>query len=390
MRKRVLFASCPASGHVQPLLPLAAAFRDAGWSVAFGVGPEFVETIATDGYSVFPVDGTTGEWFAELERRTGAPPGEGLAPDEILPWFVPRLFGAIGAERMVDDFVDAIRSWQPQLVVYEQTAFAAPLASAVCGVPSVHHAFGPLYDRSIMEPTSDAVAPLWRQWGLEPPPLAGLYDHLCLTVCPPSLETPRVCPPDIAQPLRPVPMDTVGTAGLPDWIADLPDRPTVYATLGTVTNDPSMFSTIVEALAGEPINVVLTVGNDNDPAAVRPVAENVRVERYVAQSLLLPHCDAVVCHVGSGTMFGTLINGLPMVALPRGADQFVNADRCVAAGAAVRLWGDDLHPAALRDAVHSVLEDDRYRTAARRLAGEIAEMPSPAEVASTLAARIDP
>ena len=107
MQKRVLFAACPAHGHVQPLLPLAAAFRDAGWSVCFAIGPEFAERMKADGYSVWPVDGTMGDWFAELERRTGAPPGEGLAPDEILQWFIPRLFAEIGAERMVADLVDA-------------------------------------------------------------------------------------------------------------------------------------------------------------------------------------------------------------------------------------------------------------------------------------------
>jgi UDP:flavonoid glycosyltransferase YjiC (YdhE family) len=83
-------------------------------------------------------------------------------------------------------------------------------------------------------------------------------------------------------------------------------------------------------------------------------------------------------------MFGTLLDGLPMVALPRGADQFVNADRCVAAGVAIRLWGDDLHPEAVRDALRRVLDDDRYRKAATRLAGEIHEMPSPSEVVSIL------
>ena len=38
-----------------------------------------------------------------------------------------------------------------------------------------------------------------------------------------------------------------------------------------------------------------------------------------SQALLLPRCSAVVCHQ-AGTLIGALASGVPVVCLPRGAD----------------------------------------------------------------------
>ena len=64
-----------------------------------------------------------------------------------------------------------------------------------------------------------------------------------------------------------------GEEALPPWVADLPDRPTVYATLGTIVNASraaALFPLMLAALRDEPINLILTVGRDNDPAQFGP------------------------------------------------------------------------------------------------------------------------
>jgi len=61
---------------------------------------------------------------------------------------------------------------------------------------------------------------------------------------------------------------------------------------------------------------------------------NVQIERYVPQKHLLPHCQLVVSHGGSDSVLGALAHGLPMVLLPIGADQPLNAVRCHALGVA--------------------------------------------------------
>lgn len=108
----------------------------------------------------------------------------------------------------------------------------------------------------------------------------------------------------------------------------------VYFTLGTVFHLESgdLFARVLAGLRELPVNLVVTVGRELDPNEFGPQPANVHLERYIPQSLLLPHCDLVVSHGGSGTLIGALSHGLPSVMLPMGADQPLNAARCEALG----------------------------------------------------------
>jgi len=74
------------------------------------------------------------------------------------------------------------------------------------------------------------------------------------------------------------------------------------------------------------------------------------------------------------------------VALPQSADNFVISQRLAAAGAARTLMPGQVSGEAVRSGVRAVLEDDGYRRRASLLAGEIAGMPSPEQVAAGLSA----
>ena len=86
-------------------------------------------------------------------------------------------------------------------------------------------------------------------------------------------------------------------------------------------------------------------------------------------------------------MFGALAHGLPSLALPQSADNFVNATLLAKAGAAQNLMPGEVTEACVRSGLHSVLDDAGYRQRAQLLADEIDAMPSPHEVASLLAHR---
>ena len=115
--------------------------------------------------------------------------------------------------------------------------------------------------------------------------------------------------------------------------------------MGTEFNkQPEIFRSILDGLAGEPFEVVVTVGASGDPSALGPVGDNVRIERFVPQSTLLPHSAVFVSHGGSGALLGGLNAGVPMLAIPQGADQFLNAETIVEHGLGLRLLPDELSP----------------------------------------------
>jgi MGT family glycosyltransferase len=183
-------------------------------------------------------------------------------------------------------------------------------------------------------------------------------------------------------------MRPVGTAAeaAPASLDDLP-APLVYVTLGTIFNEPALLQALLAALDGE-VSALVTTGRDVDPAALGPAPPRVRIERFVDQAGVLPRCAAVVCHGGSGTTLGALAHAVPLVLVPQGADQFDNAARCAAAGAAVVVRPDELTPEAVRSALRRVLDEPAFTEAAQRLAREIAEMGTPEEVAGVLEAYV--
>ena len=59
-------------------------------------------------------------------------------------------------------------------------------------------------------------------------------------------------------------------------------------TLGTVFNTRrDLFATVIMALRDEPVNLIVTVGRDQDPAQFGPQPDSVHVERYIPHSELL-------------------------------------------------------------------------------------------------------
>ena len=88
----------------------------------------------------------------------------------------------------------------------------------------------------------------------------------------------------------------------------------------------------------------------------------------------------MVTHGGFGTTLLGLSTGLPMVVIPLFAsDQYATARRIQAIGAGVALEDGPAASAGVRAALEHVLHDDAYRTAARRVADEIARLPHPSE-----------
>ncbi|HEU5001155.1 MAG TPA: glycosyltransferase [Actinomycetota bacterium] len=385
---RVLFACVPAYGHLHPLLPLARALAAAGDEVTIASGPDVATSIEAAGLRSCALGPPYAEWFAEIGRRGGGQLGDGLPIDRILPYFVPRLFAEVGAQFMVDGLVAAAAG--TDLLIFESFAFAGPLAAAVAGVPAVHHLLGPPVPEEAMALAADAISPLRRRYGQDYARFAGAYEVPTIAICPPALGASALPDPPEVLSLRPVPIDAWGDAVLPDWVATLPDRPTVYVTLGTVVNqNRGIFTAVLEALAGEAVNVIVTVGQANDPAALGPLPPNARAERYIPQSQLLPHCALVISHGGSGTLFATLAQGLPTLMIPQGADQFVNAELCAAARVAERLLPSEVTSDAIRDRTRALLGASPAREAAGRVAQEIAAMPGPDEVAGQLRPFVD-
>ena len=153
-------------------------------------------------------------------------------------------------------------------------------------------------------------------------------------------------------------------------------------------DEADLLRLLLDALADLDCNVLMTIGWRGDPASLEPWPANATVERFVPQADVLPHCSVVVSHGGSGTTYGALAHGLPLLMLPHAADQFDNAAAARRAGVAETLMPAELETVTVHSAVEALASEANYAARAREIAAEIAAMPDTAAVAATLAASV--
>jgi UDP:flavonoid glycosyltransferase YjiC (YdhE family) len=371
---RVLLTCRPAYGHFHPLVPLARALTGAGHDVAFATGEPFRDRVETAGFEAFAAGLSQDQWLKEMNARFGDFRRQ-IPRTEHRPFFFGRVFAGLDLAPRLTDLRAIIDKWEPDLLVHELAEFAGPLAAELAEIPHVISGYGPLLEPEVAEIAAAAAGPYWAAAGLDPSG-ARLYRSLYLDPCPPGLQVPPVSQVPRRLEIRPEVAGAADGAAPPPWLGQLPARPTVHLTLGTIWNDdPGVFGAVLDGLAGRPLNVIVTLGPDVDPGVLGPQPGHVRVCGYVPHAQLLGRCDLVICHGGAGSVLGALCYGLPVLVLPQAADHFYNAEQVARAGAGRRLLGPELTAGAVAAEVGLLLDDPRYRAAAARIAAEIAVMP---------------
>lgn len=113
--------------------------------------------------------------------------------------------------------------------------------------------------------------------------------------------------------------------------------------------------------------VVLQIGKYTDPRELGSVPANVEVHSWVPQRAILEQADAFVTHAGMGGSAEGLAAGVPMIAVPQGAEQSMNADRLVELGVARRIDTEQATAETLRAALNDLLTDEDVSRRSARL-----------------------
>jgi UDP:flavonoid glycosyltransferase YjiC (YdhE family) len=154
---------------------------------------------------------------------------------------------------------------------------------------------------------------------------------------------------------------------------DQPGDPWVLLSMSsTLQGQADALPGILAALEPLRVRVLLTLGGVVPiDAVVAP--PNVTVRAYVPHDMVLPRMAAVITHAGLSTITAALEAGLPIVCIPQGRDQHLNAARVEACGVG-RVVDPAATPAQLAGAVDAVLRDTTFRAAATSFAAEVAAL----------------
>jgi hypothetical protein len=373
---RVLAAcSLGGAGHLRPLVPfLDQARRDGGETLV--VGPPALTGLA----------GATGHPFL----AGGEPPEAQVRPiREQLPVLPPQeasvlgnreMFGRLAATAMLAAMEQAVRDWRPDLILRDPCEYASAVVAARLGIPAVQVAIG-------------LAEVEWGSIGVAEPALEALRDGLTaelrrspyLTRFPAALDASPF--PGTRRYREPA---AAPRGALPAWWADT-GAPLVYVSFGTVLGRMSFaaeaYRAVIDAVTGLDARVLVTTGHGFDPSRLRGVPGNVHVEAWIDQADVLGEAGLVVCHGGSGTTYGALAAGVPLVVVPVFADQFANAPKLAQAGAGIPVYtGQDTQgrrrpvgredAPRIRRAIETVLADGSYREAAQAVAADMAAAPA--------------
>lgn len=365
---RILFTALPAYGHVFPMIPLSIACQDAGHEVAFATGLPFTDRLPVPTIAL-PVSQRD---FDLANAAVSQQLKRGGAYEHTVATMMARTIGE-PMRAALSPVIDTVR---PDLVITEYLNVGARVAAREHGVRA--------YSFAITAPSRLNVAfaeyaahehrarlsatTTWRD----------LYEPL---IDPTHPVLRRADDPGVrGLQVQPVPWSN--DSHIPEWLLEPKQRPRVLVTLGTVFNRPDVLGSMAHGLGSLDADVLVVTGPGKGPIVGLP--SNIRQADFVAQHLALKHVDLVIHHGGSGTCAAAISLGLPQVILPRGADQFGNAEALAHAGAAVALSGPmtpvDVFAAARRalDPVSGVV------AAALRLQTQWADMPSPDAVAARL------
>lgn len=376
MRRMRVLAACSlgGAGHLQPLRPFLDAARHRG-SETLVVGPPAIARMVEE----------TGHGFV----AGGEPPEAAVAPiREQLPVLPVReasvlgnreLFGQLATAAMLPAVNRVIADWNPDIVLRDPCEYASAVVAHRSGIGTAQVAIG----------LADVE---WRSIDIAAPALEdhrpGLTEELRLspyvTRFPASLD-PSPFPDtrrfrEISAPVVP----------LPDWWNGS-RAPLIYVSFGTVLGHMSIaaetYRIALTAAAGIDARVLLTVGRRFDPSRLGELPGNVHVEPWVDQADVLAEAEVVVCHGGSGTTFGALAAGVPLVIVPLFADQFANGPRVAEAKAGVVLnTGRDAggrrrrlsqaDAVGIAEAIETVRSHPSFRRHAQRIAAEMAQAPT--------------
>jgi MGT family glycosyltransferase len=374
---RILFFNMPASGHVNPSLPVVRELVRRGHQISYYCTDDFRAPIEKTGvdYRPYPSPGPSVQRL--VDAATDYPPLE-LILMEYSNEYAPFCIAEVEREK-------------PDLVMYDSLVPWGWIAAKVTGTPSVSSMAGFAIENGKFPLTLSDGARIarsalktMRARGKQRNRLTSTYDTL-------TFPTPfipgtadlniRFVAPEFQAGFPEFNKDLFVLVGPPidppepsgeQWKSPTSGRPLVYVSLGTVYNkDPAFFREIFAACADYPADFLLSTGHGVSISELGTIPDNFDVRDYVPQFEVLSQADAFITHGGMNSVQEGLYCGVPEVLVPQQLEQVITGRQVAAKGAGIvladktpygRVTADEL-----RAALEQLLDDPSYTQQAQLL-----------------------
>jgi UDP:flavonoid glycosyltransferase YjiC (YdhE family) len=351
----VVIASWASGGNLPPLLALARLLRAAGHRVHILASSATHEPARQEG-------------FATFAYRSAA------QPDTSVPFEAQaaNVMHTLAGVEVAHDVRAVLADARPDVLVADCMLPAAVVAAQAASIPVaslVHFLYGPA--RARMAQTGEGWTTDLEQLNATrvavglPAAADGLAAweavDLLLVSAPSWFDIDSAYPANVVH---------AGPLGVRAAAPSRGGRPLVALTFSTteMAGQAALVQRICDALEDQRTEAVLTLGGLSiAPSAAPP---NVEIVSFADHDELFPRCEAVVSHGGLGTVLRALAHGVPLLMLPLGRDQHINADRVAQLGAGIHL-ARDASTERIRDALEQLTTTPSFREAAAAAAARI-------------------
>ncbi|MBF6557725.1 MAG: glycosyltransferase family 1 protein [Acidimicrobiales bacterium] len=354
---RFLVAVWAAGGNVMPAAGLARLLAGRGHDVRVLGPPVLAKRFEQAGCTFHPY------------RRARAPHlvEEEVLDDNLLGWT-----RFIAGTRLADDVLAEVEASPADVVIADAFLSSALSAAEKTDLPAValvHVLYQPCVEgRNVTswDPTRPIVDATRRHLGLpmldpSAPLVATLWARarLVLACMPESFDFPLTSRPRNLHYVGPI-FDDVPGPRRP------PKRPRVLVSFSTTDmRQDGVLQRVLDGLETLDVDVVCTLGGV--PIEGLRQTRNAQIRDWVPHAEVLPSTSVVVTHAGLSTVLSAMASGVPLVCLPLGREQPLNAERVAALG-----LGRNLPCEASADviaaAVQDVISDGRFAERAHEMA----------------------
>jgi MGT family glycosyltransferase len=413
---KILIASTPASGHLNPLLSIASLLVESGHEVAVQVNEELRPAVEAAGHrflSEIPHAQTSaGYYFDNYPERMQKSPGMEMTGYDLVHAFarvIPAQFASL--KMALYDFpadlilVDSIY-WGtlPMLVgPREKRPAIAHLGVSVVNIgsgkyipmrpdetPEEREAELQLRERLMLQPAQQAVNAALASLDCPalPCPILEAMTELPDLYLHPGIESFEYPGSNSkVQYIGALPMPA-GQTQLPDWWQQL-DRTKrlVLITQGTIANRDlgQVIAPALIALGGrEDVTIIVTTGSQ--PVESIPVAipANAHITSYLPYAQIMPEIDLLITNGGYGTVNMAIFHGIPIISAGLSEDKEEVSAHVQWSGAGIDLRTNQATPEAIQHAVDEIFTQPAYRERALLLSLEFTRHDVEAELLSLI------
>lgn len=418
---KILFATMPITGHVNPGLPIARKLVENGHEVGWYTGTKFRNAIESTGARFFQCGDKVDFDDANLEKSF--PDRKKYKAIEQLKYDLKRIF-TDHVPHSTREILELLKSFEASVIVADTAFGTGPMVYQLGGPPCIafgitalplasnevapfglgllpdNTPFGTMRNRFLEKFASNVLFKdiidyrnkVRAQFNLAPD-MSGLFDgmikgsvlYLQGTVS--EFEYPRSNMPDNVRFIGPLLPTAPAHVQLPDWWNEMvnTDKPVVHVSQGTIATDP--YELIIPTIYGlADMDVLTIVSSKTLPDGMRKrLPANVRVADFLPYSELMQHVDVYVTNGGYGGVHYALAEGVPIVVAGTTEDKPEVSNRIQWSGAGINLKCTQPSSLDVRLAVKKILRRGSYKEAAARISKSIKKQDAATEAAKLIA-----